>query len=76
MDRAIKYEKALDRLRELLALDRPGKDRTASSLAKRLRVSKPTIYSRIDALEARGVAVKRQSVRRGGRGPLAVAFGV
>jgi DNA-binding Lrp family transcriptional regulator len=77
MNRIERYEKALQRMRELLNPERPSKERTAASLAKRLHVSKPTVYSRIEALRESGIKVGRTGVvRHGERGPLAVAFEV
>lgn len=66
------FDAELDKMVELLRKN----PYTAKALAKKLKVCKQTVYSRLDALKARGYSLVSEAVREGASGPLATAYRV
>lgn len=69
------YEKKLTRLRTVLK--KHGRPMTARQLARALRCSKPTVYTRVESLIEAGVKVRLGAAPKGKkRGPRAVTFAI
>lgn len=66
-----RYEEALQHLAD--AISKAKEPLTASTLAKRFKCTRATIYNRLTELDHRGFKLRIVEIRDGKRGPLSTA---